>query len=117
MVGVLFIGPAAVAQGGAALLDPRLLLVGLFVGVLSSVLPYSLEMRALRRMPPRVFGILMSLQPAAAALVGMVLLAEFLSVVQWIAVACVITASAGATRTQRRSNEERTGEADSGGRG
>ncbi|MBB4932412.1 inner membrane transporter RhtA [Lipingzhangella halophila] len=117
VVGVLFIGPAAVAQGGAALLDPRLLLVGLFVGVLSSVLPYSLEMRALRRMPPRVFGILMSLQPAAAALVGMVLLAEFLSVVQWIAVACVITASAGATRTQRRSNEERTGEADSGGRG
>lgn len=115
VVGVLFLGPAAVAQGGTALLDPRLLLVGLLVGVLSSVLPYSLEMAALRRMPPRVFGILMSLQPAAAALVGMVLLAEFLSLVQWVAVACVITASAGSTRTQRRSEQETAGAATAGG--
>ncbi|WP_046468559.1 EamA family transporter [Allosalinactinospora lopnorensis] len=102
VVGVLFIGPAAVAQGGPALLEPKLLLFGLLVGLMSSVVPYSLEMQALRRMPPRVFGILMSLQPAAAALVGMALLAEFLSASQWLAVACVIIASAGATRAQRR---------------
>ncbi len=105
VVGVLFLGPGAVAQGGGALLDPRLLVIGLLVGILSSVVPYSLEMRALRRMPPRVFGILMSLQPAAAALIGVVLLAEFLSVLQWLAVACVILASVGATRGQRRNEQ------------
>ncbi|ASU86304.1 EamA family transporter [Nocardiopsis gilva YIM 90087] len=101
LVGVVLLSPAAVAAGGTALLDPRLLLFGLAVGVLSSVVPYSLEMQALRRMPPRVFGILMSLQPAAAALIGLVLLGELLSVWQWIAVACVVGASAGATRTRR----------------
>ncbi|RNL85245.1 EamA family transporter [Halostreptopolyspora alba] len=109
VVGVLFVGPAATTQGGTALLDPRLLLIGLLVGMLSSVLPYSLELGALRRMPPRVFGILMSLQPAAAALVGMALLTEFLSLVQWVAVACVIAASAGSTRTQRPSEREPAG--------
>ncbi|WP_344100249.1 EamA family transporter [Nocardiopsis rhodophaea] len=101
LAGVVLLSPAAVAAGGTALLDPRLLLLGLAVGVLSSVVPYSLEMHALRRMPPRVFGILMSLQPAAAALIGLVLLGELLSVWQWIAVACVVGASAGATRARR----------------
>ncbi|MEV2277186.1 EamA family transporter [Nocardiopsis sp. NPDC049922] len=105
VVGVVLLAPAGVAQGGAALLDWRLLLFGLAVGVLSSVVPYSLELTALRRMPPRVFGVLMSLQPAAAALVGLVLLGELLTVWQWIAVACVIVASAGATRTSARRGE------------
>ncbi|MFI6578738.1 EamA family transporter [Nocardiopsis sp. NPDC050513] len=102
VVGVVLLAPVGVVQGGAALLDWRLLLFGLTVGVLSSVVPYSLELTALRRMPPRVFGVLMSLQPAAAALVGLVLLGEQLTVWQWIAVACVIAASAGATRTAAR---------------
>ncbi|MFC7330483.1 EamA family transporter [Marinactinospora rubrisoli] len=101
MVGVLLIAPAGIAEGGTALLDPRLLLFGLAVGLLSSVVPYTLEMQALRRMPPRVFGILMSLEPAAAALVGLVVLGEFLSLWQWTAVACVVAASVGATRTDR----------------
>ncbi|WP_133743741.1 EamA family transporter [Actinorugispora endophytica] len=100
VVGVVMIAPVGVAQGGAALLDPRLLLIGLAVGLLSSVVPYTLEMQALRRMPPRVFGILMSLEPAAAALMG-VLLGEFLSPWQWVAMACVTAASAGATRSSR----------------
>ncbi|NYH50719.1 inner membrane transporter RhtA [Nocardiopsis arvandica] len=99
VVGVVVMAPMGVAQGGAALLDWRLLLFGLVVGVLSSVVPYTLELNALRRMPPRVFGVLMSLQPAAAALVGLVLLGELLTVWQWFAVACVIAASAGSTRT------------------
>ncbi|MBR8743862.1 DMT family transporter [Nocardiopsis sp. MG754419] len=102
MVGVVVLAPAGIAEGGAALLDWRLLLFGLAVGVLSSVIPYTLELHALRRMPPRVFGILMSLQPAAAALVGVVLLGEMLTVWQWLAVACVIAASAGSTRTSAR---------------
>lgn len=101
VVGVLVTAPAGLVQGGAALLDTRVLLVALAVGLLSSVVPYTLEMQALRRMPPRVFGILMSLEPAAAALVGMVLLGEFLTPVQWAAVACVVTASVGATRSAR----------------
>ncbi|MFC4909241.1 EamA family transporter [Actinomadura gamaensis] len=89
--------PIGVASGGARLLDPRLLLLGLGVGLMSSVIPYSLELEALRRMPPRVFGILMSLEPAVAALVGVVLLGEVLSGLQWLAVVCVMAACAGAT--------------------
>jgi inner membrane transporter RhtA len=107
VVGVVMVGPAAVAQAGDALLDPRLVLIGVGVGVLSSVIPYSLEMQALRRLRPGVFSILMSLQPAAAALVGMVLLAEFLTAAQWTAVACVIIASVGATRSGGSGRQER----------
>jgi len=103
VVGVVIMAPVGIAEGGAALLDWRLLLFGLVVGVLSSIVPYTLELNALRRMPPRVFGVLMSLQPAAAALVGLVLLGEMLSVWQWFAVGCVIVASAGSTRTSARS--------------
>ncbi|MET9796904.1 EamA family transporter [Nocardiopsis alba] len=106
VVGVLVMAPAGIAEGGAALLDWRLLLFGLAVGVLSSVVPYTLELNALRRMPPRVFGVLMSLQPAAAALVGLFLLGELLTVWQWAAVACVIIASAGSTRTSSRETVE-----------
>lgn len=107
VVGVVVMAPAGIVEGGAALLDWRLLLFGAAVGVLSSVIPYTLELNALRRMPPRVFGVLMSLQPAAAALVGLVLLGESLTVWQWLAVACVITASAGSTRTATRRGEEK----------
>lgn len=109
VVGVVIMTPMGIAEGGAALLDWRLLLFGLAVGVLSSIVPYTLELNALRRMPPRVFGVLMSLQPAAAALVGLVLLGELLSVWQWFAVACVIVASAGSTRTSARRGDGRAG--------
>ncbi|MEE2041613.1 EamA family transporter [Nocardiopsis sp. CT-R113] len=105
VVGVVIMAPAGISEGGAALLDWRLLLFGLAVGVLSSIVPYTLELNALRRMPPRVFGVLMSLQPAAAALVGLVLLGELLSVWQWFAVGCVIAASAGSTRTSARDGD------------
>lgn len=101
LVGAVALAPPAVVEAGARLLDPRVLLLGLAVGLLSSVIPYSLELTALRRIPPRVFGILMSLEPAVAALAAMLLLAEFLSPVQWVAMACVVVASVGATRTSR----------------
>ncbi|MGI5121254.1 EamA family transporter [Marinactinospora thermotolerans] len=101
VAGAVLVAPAGIAEGGAALLDPRLVVIGLLVGLLSSVIPYTLEMHALRRMPPRVFSILMSLEPAAAALIGLLLLGEILTIGQWAAVACVVAASLGATRTER----------------
>lgn len=100
-VGVVVLGPPAVLEAGADLLRPEILLLGAAIGLLSSVIPYSLELIALRRMPPRVFGILMSLEPAAAALAAMLVLREFLAPAQWIALGCVVAASVGATRTAR----------------
>ena len=99
LVGTVVLAPPALLEAGTGLLQPKVLLLGAAVGLLSSVIPYSLELSALRRIPPRVFGILMSLEPAAAALAGLVLLAEFLSPVQWLAMACVVVASVGATRS------------------
>jgi len=97
-VATLAIAPFAVATAGPSLLVPRLLVLGALVGVLSSVIPYSLEMTALRTLPPRVFGILMSLEPAMAALVAAVLLREWLTPLQLLAMACVTVASVGAAR-------------------
>lgn len=97
----LGLAPLALREVGADLLDARLLALGAAVGLLSSVVPYSLEIIALRTLRPSVFGILMSLEPAAAALAGMLLLREFLTAVQWQAIACVVAASVGATMTRR----------------
>ena len=99
LVGALGLAPFAVAAGGSVLLDPRILGIGLAVALLSSVVPYSLELVALRSLSRHAFGILMSLEPAAAALAGMVLLGELLGPAQWSAVACVVAASVGVTRT------------------
>ena len=98
-IATLAIAPVAVVVAGERLLEPRLLLLGALVGLLSSLVPYSLEMVALRTLPPRVFGILMSLEPAVAALVAAVLLSELLTPVQLLAIACVTAASVGAART------------------
>ncbi len=87
------------AQGGSDLLGPGLLATGAAVALLSSVIPYSLEMEALRTMPPRVFGVLMSLEPAAAALAGFVVLGQDLRAAEIGAIALVVAASAGAART------------------
>ncbi|MDX3078096.1 DMT family transporter [Streptomyces sp. NPDC088354] len=100
-VAALIAVPFGVADSGTALVQPWVLLAGLGVALLSSVIPYSLDLEALRRIPPRVFGILMSLEPAMAALVGLVVLQESLRWTQWIAVLCVVAASAGATRGTR----------------
>jgi inner membrane transporter RhtA len=93
--------PFGVTEGGMALVQPWVLVSGLGVALLSSVIPYSVELEALRKMPPRVFGILMSLEPAMAALAGLIVLGESLNGSQWIAVMCVVAASAGATRSAR----------------
>lgn len=99
MVGAIVLAPPAIVEAGSKMLNPTILALGFAIGLLSSVIPYSFELIALRRMPPRVFGILMSLEPAAAALAAMILLGEFLSLVQWLAMGCVMIASIGATRT------------------
>lgn len=89
----------AILTGGTTLLDPRVLAIGALVGLLSSVVPYSCELVALRTIRPAVFGVLMSLEPAAAALAAIVVLGELLAPVQWVAIGCVVVASIGATRS------------------
>ena len=101
VVAALLLTPAAIGIGGSDLLDPRILMVGALVGLLSSVIPYSCEMVALRTMKASVFSILMSLEPAAAALAGILVLEEFLTGEQWLAMVFIIVASVGATRSQR----------------
>lgn len=99
VVSMIVIAPVGIATGGAEMLRPELLLVGIGVGLLSSVIPYTLELEALRRMSKRVFGILMSIEPAAAALAGLIFLGEVLELRQWAAIGCVVIASIGATRS------------------
>ena len=97
VVGALLAAPLGIAEAGGALLEPDLLAAGAAVALASSVIPYSLELEALRRLPARVFGILMSLEPAVAALAGLVVLDQSLALRDWLAIALVIVASAGAT--------------------
>jgi inner membrane transporter RhtA len=99
VVSAVLLAPFAIADAGDQLLDPRVLTLGVLVGLLSSVIPYSAETVALRSIKPSAFSILMSMEPAAAALTAMLVLGEFLSFWQWLAVACVVVASIGATRT------------------
>jgi len=97
----LVVVPVGVVHAGAALLDWKILLAGLVVAVVSSALPISLEMMALKRLPRHTFGILLSAEPAAAALWAWLLLGEQLTLVQWFAIACMIAASAGASMNAR----------------
>ena len=89
--------PALVA-GGAAMFRPTVLATGAAIGILSSVIPYRLELESLRRMPTRLFGVWMSLEPAVAALIGLIMLGQRLSVVEWAAIGCVMIACAGAAQ-------------------
>jgi len=94
--GALMLAPVGLADGGGDLLAPGVLAVGLAVAILSSAMPYTLEMEALRRMPPGVFGVLMSLEPAMAALAGFIVLDEGLAGRELVAIVLVVAASAGA---------------------
>jgi inner membrane transporter RhtA len=93
--------PVGVAGAGDALLDPRVLAIGAAVAMLSSAIPYSLELEALRRITPGVFGVLMSLEPAVAALAGLAILGEVLGLREWAGIALIVAASAGAARGAR----------------
>jgi inner membrane transporter RhtA len=94
--------PVGVAEGGAKLLEPHVLLIGAGVGMLSSAIPYTFEMEALRRIATNVFGVLMSLEPAMAALAGFIVIGQGLSGRELVGIALVVIASGGASRTVRR---------------
>jgi inner membrane transporter RhtA len=96
VVSAVLVTPPAVVAGGSAMFRPAVLVTGAVIGMLSSVIPYRLELESLRRMPMRLFGVWMSLEPAVAALIGLVMLGQQLSAVEWLAIGCVMTACAGA---------------------
>ena len=98
VVGAVALVPVGVGEAGAELLVPWILAAGLAVAVLSSAIPYALEMEALRRLPMGVFGVLMSLEPGMAALAGYVVLGEGLDAREIVAIMLVVGASAGALR-------------------
>jgi inner membrane transporter RhtA len=102
LISALIVIPIGLIDRGPALFSSSILLPGLAVGILSTALPYTLEMYALTRLPARTFGILMSIEPAFGALIGFAYLHEWLSAVQWTAIALVIVASIGATASARQ---------------
>lgn len=101
LVGAVVIVPIAATQAGVRLLTPAILPAALGVALLSSALPYSLEMFAMTRLPTRTFGVLMSLDPAFGALAGLCFLGERLTAMQWAAITSIIVASAGSAATSR----------------
>lgn len=94
---IIPVGPG-IAEGGSALLQPEALAIGAAVGLLSTAIPYALETEALRRIPRHVFSVLMSLEPAVAALAGFVVVGQDLHAREVVAIALVVVASAGAAR-------------------
>lgn len=101
-VAALVVLPVGIAHAGAALLSPTVLGVGLCVAAISSALPISLEMVALKRLPKEAFGILISMEPAVAALLALALLDEHLGLTQWLAIALIMGASMGSALTAGR---------------
>jgi len=97
VIAAALVAPIGIVAGGATLLTPAAIPMAIGVAILSTALPYILEMKAMTRLPARVFGTLMSVEPAIGALAGLLLLGETLSVVQWAAIAAIIAASLGST--------------------
>jgi inner membrane transporter RhtA len=100
--GGLAVLPFGVATGGTRLLDPSVVGTGAAVAVLSSVIPYSLELLALRRVTSRAFGVMMSLDPALATAAGYLVLGQRLSFREWVALAFVVVANLGNSLTAER---------------
>jgi inner membrane transporter RhtA len=98
-ISAVVLAPGGLAAGGGELISAEVLLRGFGTGLLSSAIPYALEIEALRRLPNAVFGVMMSLEPAVAALVGFVALGQGLEAIEMVAIALVIVASAGALRS------------------
>ena len=101
LVASLFTVPLGVAYSGAALLAPAVIMTGLAIAVLSSAIPYSLESVALRGLSQGLFGMLSSAAPAVSALAALVILGERLTGTQWLAIACIVAASAAAAWSAR----------------
>jgi len=105
-VTTLFTLPLGAVMAGPVLWQPHVLWLGLGVAILSGAIPYTLEMLALKHIPAKTFSLMMSLEPAVAALMGLVMLGERLSLWQWLAIGLVIVASAGSSLTARRAPAE-----------
>jgi inner membrane transporter RhtA len=101
-IAALFAMPIGIAHTGQALFSLPLLPLALGLAILSSALPFTLEMIAMTRLPARTFGTLLSLEPAFAAMAGMIFLNEHLSTLQWSAIAAIIVASAGTVLSARQ---------------
>ena len=95
----LIVAPVGIASAGVSLFQPKLIALGLVVAVLSSAIPYSLEMIALRGIPKRSFGVVLSAEPAIGALAGLVILHERLALTQWLAIVAIVAASVGTILT------------------
>ncbi len=105
-IAAITIFPLGLAESGARLFQPNLILPGIGLAIASSAIPYSLEMFALKRLPKKTFGILLSMEPAVGALTGFFILHEILSWTQWLAIACIMIASIGtALDSKKRSTE------------
>ncbi|KGA99471.1 inner membrane transporter rhtA [Enterobacteriaceae bacterium ATCC 29904] len=105
LIAAIIFVPLGMAQATESIWQWSVLPVGLAVAVLSTALPYSLEMIALTRLPTRIFGTLMSMEPALAAMSGMVFLGETLTFTQTLALCSIIAASMGSTLTLRRESK------------
>ncbi len=99
VISTILVAPFGIAEGGTNLFSAEVLAIGIAVGVLSSAVPFSLELEAMRRLPSSVFGVMMSLEPAVAATVGFVLLSQGMGATQVAAIILVVIASAGALRS------------------
>ena len=102
LFGAILILPFGIYENGLINLTPKLFGMGVALALLSSAIPFTLEMKALGQLPPRTFSILMSLEPAAAAICAFIFLQEHLNFYEILAVICVVTASAGSTLTAKR---------------
>jgi inner membrane transporter RhtA len=101
-VAALVVVPIGVWHAGTALLQPSLLLYGVGVAAVSSAIPISLEMVALKRLPKSAFGVMTSMEPAVAALLGLLVLDEHLTALQWLAIVATMLAAAGSAFTARQ---------------